>query len=184
MTNSRFADYATSGAFQLSLTRNQVSGLAMLGGGVTSAYSSLVAGLERKGLCEPIAAPTESHADAVEFRATHAGLLVMALTQEAGLTNGLPDPVFAELRDLHAEVAKARIEAREARLAGRSAMARQQEVEAELAATRADLELARTEIETGLRLRDRPQRPFTLRLRDPLPERSDAMLADALREPV
>lgn len=183
MSNPRFAEYTTSGAFSMALTRNQVAGLAMLEGGVTATYSLLVAGLERKGLCAPIAGPY-GEAEHLEYRATHAGLLLMALTREAGLTNGSADPVAAELADLTAQLNTAREDARESRHRGRSAMARMQEVERELEAVKRDLALARTELETGLRLKEPPgERAWTLRLRDPRPEMSDAELRASLQEP-
>jgi len=129
--NSRFSEYATSGAFTLSLTRNQVSALAMLEGG-GPAWDSAVAALERKGLAEPVPQPTESDPTRVEMRATRAGLLVAALTQEAGLTNGPPDPAAVELANLRAEILKMRSAVIEAEKTARSALARKAELEWEL----------------------------------------------------
>lgn len=130
--NARFADYTTSGAFSLSLTRNQVSALTMLEGGDRGYLGTALAALERRGLAEVVSDPEAGDLDRVEFRATRAGLLVAALVQEAGLTNGNPDPQAVELSLLRAEVVERRREAAEARQVARSALARKAEVEWEL----------------------------------------------------
>lgn len=127
--NPRFSEYATSGAFTLSLTRNQVSSLGMLDTGMPGYFGHQGAALERKGLAEAVPAPTPSNPEAVEWRATHAGLLTAALCREAGLTNGPPDPMAVELAQLRAELVTLRSQAAEACLVARSAIARRQKSE-------------------------------------------------------
>lgn len=168
--NARFADYTTSGAFSLSLTRNQVSALAMLEGGDSGYMGTALAALERRGLAEPVANPGDlREADRVEMRATRAGLLVAALVREAGLTNGPPDPQAVELEALRAEVITRRQEAAEARCVARSALARKAEVEWELENERRKAAARRLE------LRIIP--------RDPTPDVSDEELRRRAAEP-
>lgn len=168
--NNRFSEYATSGAFSLSLTRNQVSSLAMLDpGGVPDWTGTYMAALERKGLVERFPAPTDHDADKYEFRATRAGLLTAALCREAGLTNGAVDPIAAELDRLRQEVIDRRHEAREARLTARSTLARLDEAEHALA-----IERAKTA---------RERLPLHITRRDPTPELSREELARRAEEP-
>lgn len=169
MTNPRFSEYTTSGAFSFALTRNQVSSLSILEGGAPGYSSHIMAGLERKGLAEPFPAPTADNPEQIEFRPTLAGLLTAALCREAGLTNGAPDPVAAELAALKAEVAAARIQAADARRAARSAIARKEEAELEL------------ENAQRIARRDRPK--VRILVRDPTPERSDEQLIADVQEP-
>ena len=186
MGNPRFAEYATSGAFSLALTRNQASSLAMLadGGHAPLALYGQSGSLERKGLVEILPHPTEHQPDACEYRPTHAGLLLAALLREAGLSNGPPDPVAAELASLRAQLAEARQVAVEARIAGRSARARQEA--AERATEAAKLEVRRLEdVARGLRLKPGVgpyQAQPIVTLRDPTPNRSEADLDAALQE--
>lgn len=162
--NSRFSEYTTSGAFSLGLTRNQVSALALLEDGATAEWtSSVMSSLERKGLVERVPAPTDFNPDKFEFRMTRAGLLTSALCREAGLGNGPPDPVAAELDRLRAEIVERRQEAAEAHATARSALARLAEVELDLENERAKAQGER------LRIRVLP--------RDPLPDLSITDLA-------
>lgn len=162
--NGRFAEYATSGAFTLALSRNQVSSLIMLEGGAYCGLAPSFAALERKGLAEAVPAPTPDNPERVEFRPTHAGLLTIALTREAGLTNGSRDPVAAELASLRAEIEARRVEAADALTLARSAMARRDELELDL------------QNEKAMRAGDK----LTVRIlrRDPIPE----VPIEALRE--
>lgn len=170
MNNARFSEYATSGAFSLSLTRNQVSSLAMFdAGGVPDWSGTYMAALERKGLVERFPAPSDHDADKHEFRATHAGLLTAALCREAGLTNGAADPVAAELDRLRQEVIDRRQEAREARLTARSTLARLDEVEHALAIERAKAA--------------RERLPLYVTRRDPMPDLTREELARRAEEP-
>jgi hypothetical protein len=164
--NHRFSEYATSGAFSLSLTRNQVSSLALLEGGAHGWASNAIAALERKGLAETIPSPQDYDAEAVQYRATLPGLLVTALCREAGLTNGAPDPVSAELDALKAEVASLRLELREAKLDARSAMARKAK--------------ATEELENARRFAARDKFTVSILPRDPQPGLTDAELHERI----
>lgn len=168
--NTRFSEYATSGAFSLSLTRNQVSSLAMLDRGSAFDWtSSVMAGLERKGLVERVSAPTDWSPARIEFRATRAGLLTAALCREAGLSNDDPDPTAVELARLRQEVVDCRQEAIKARATARSTLARLAEVEHNHAVERAWA--------AGQKL------PLHVIPRDPLPELSRADLAQRAEDP-
>ena len=52
----RFADYATSGAFQIGLTRGQIATLMQIAGGDYNAYPHMgtIGALERKGLAQVV----------------------------------------------------------------------------------------------------------------------------------
>lgn len=169
MSNAQFSDYVTSGAFSLTLTRNQVSALSLLEGGMEPYLGNLMAALERKGLAEKVANPTEHDPDHTETRATLAGLLTLALCREAGLTNGPADPLAAELAGLRAEVERRRIEARTARANARSLAARLEKAEEDLFNSEAR--------QTGGKFRVR------IRLRDQQPDLPTADLIQAVQEP-
>ena len=85
-----FREYATSGAFTLSLTRNQVQGLSLCREGAEDWLSGLQS-LERKGLIARIGA------DGRQVRLTAPGLHTLALCRIAGLTNG-PDEYIRALK--------------------------------------------------------------------------------------
>jgi hypothetical protein len=185
VSNHRFAEYATSGAFNLTLARNQVSALAMIAAGA-SGYSVSEVALERKGLVEAVAKPSTHDADRIEFRPTHAGLLCLGLLVEAGLTNGAPDPVAAELAAMRAELASLRHEARDQHRLAWSAMARREETEAELVAAQRRIKDLETEQGLGLKLKPQFARDAAMpmvRKRDYHPELSDAELRAAIGEP-
>jgi hypothetical protein len=159
--NQRFAEYTTSGAFSLGLTRHQVSALAMAEGGAPRFPGAAEASLERKGLIEPLLAPDHIQHDREEFRPTLAGLLTISLLRQAGLINGGSDPVAAEFETLRAELVRLRVENGELMRVARSAMARKQRAEQAFAAANA--------IRKGRKI------PIRIAMvRDPLPHASDA----------
>lgn len=190
MANARFQEYVTSGAFNLTLSRNQISALSLVanGEGRTVGVSDSI--LERKGLVEPIANPgprPHGNPDAVEFRPTVAGFLCMEMLREANLINFAGSAITNELAALRAEVEERRREAATARERAISAMARKERAEGDLAAAQAEIASLRTSVsalESGLRwkdghsmLDDKPYqaRPM-VRLRDPIPGATDAEL--------
>jgi len=180
MSNARFSEYATSGAFSMSLSRHQVSALAMIADGAGSSWHLSDASLERKGLVEPVAKPSDHQDDRVEFRPTLAGLLCARLVREAGLSNGPDDPIAAELADLRRELEQRRHEAATNRDVAWSALARKEEAERELEEAQRELRLFRTESAGGPRLKEQfrrdPQAPPMIRRRDKFPTTSDAEL--------
>lgn len=132
MTNQRFSDYVTSGAFDLKLTRRQIERLEQLArdpqpflGWDTTAHS-----LRRKGLVEEIAAPSPQNEEGRQARLSGAGLLAVAMLAEAGL-------IPAELRDVAArehertleELERRRRQECEARQRAQSAIARMEEAQ-------------------------------------------------------
>lgn len=158
--NARFSEYATSGAFTLGLSRNQVSTLAMIVGGNGPGYfGPATAALERKGLVEAVASPKSWNQENVEYRPTFAGLLTASLIREAGLTNQPPDVQSREIERLHADLADARRSSSEMAQVALSALARKAKLE--LDARNAAASAAREKLE------------IALIPRDPLPERSD-----------
>jgi len=167
--NAAFQDYATSGAFQVSLARNQVAALAMAVGGLKDQFAGLsVAALVRKGLLVPVLAQPGSFADAtdpvrMEYRPTAEGLHVAALCGLAGLTNGAPEPLAAEISALHADLAAARAKLHEALLDRRSLVVR-------LEAAEHQRDTLALEKSRGFDVPDGPR----IRLRDPRPNRTTA----------
>ncbi len=89
-----FREYATSGAFTLSLSRNQVQGLSLCRDGADDWVSALQA-LERKGLV------TRLGPEGRRVHLTAPGIHTLALCRLAGLTNGPDDELHGELADLH-----------------------------------------------------------------------------------
>ena len=89
-----FREYATSGAFTLSLSRNQVQGLSLCREGADDWVSGLQA-LERKGLI------VRMGSEGRQVRLTAPGLHTLALCRLAGLTNGPDDELHIEIADLH-----------------------------------------------------------------------------------
>lgn len=165
--NSLFADYVTSGAFTISLSRHQVASLGMAQGGARWINSG--GALQRKGLVECVPAPKPLDERGVEFRPTRAGLLCLGMLTEAGLNNGVEDPMALEFAHMRAEVDALRQAASDARLTAQSAMARKGELEAELENARREI----SRLKTG---EDRKLFMPTVRLRDPLPDLSDAAI--------
>lgn len=114
-THYRFADYATSGAFQIGLTRGQIGALMQIARGDHNPYPHMgtIGALERKGLAQIV--ESSGRADQAQVRPTAAGLLVAQLCTMAGLTNaatpGLAEQVAAltdELATLRGDLFTAR----------------------------------------------------------------------------
>jgi hypothetical protein len=101
--NNRFQNYVTSGAFRLSLTRQQIAALSLLPCHDSTSFAAN--DLERKGLCEAIAGAS---AERQEFRITSAGALAQQLCHMAGLTNAGADALAQEMEALRAELDAAR----------------------------------------------------------------------------
>lgn len=137
MSNFRFQEYTTSGAFNLSLSRTQVAALHRIATGGDHYACTATAALERKGLIEALSAPEDYNPDRQEFRATAAGLLCVSLLTEACLTQGPRDAMAHEIAALQAEVEDRRAEAHTARTAARSTLARLDQAELDLSNERA-----------------------------------------------
>lgn len=104
MSQARFAEYATSGAFNISLTRRQVSALAMFSD--RDEWSAIgYDSLERKGLITVL--PRAGHHPPAA-RITAAGVSVAHLCAMAGLTNTTPPEHSTEIDALHVEIAELR----------------------------------------------------------------------------
>ena len=168
MSNFRFQDYVTSGAFTLSLARSQVMALHRIASGASHYACAATAALERKGLIAPVAAPEDFAPDRQEYRATGAGLMVAALLTEAGLTQDQRDATAAEVARLQQEIEDRRAEAHTARTAARSALARLDRAETDLANERAK--------------QQRGKLTVPILRRDPLPNASRAELDAMVRE--
>ena len=109
VANQKFADYVTSGAFNLSLSRNQISELSMLAD-APQTYVARAEALERRGLIEavPQRKETDFDGDHLEYRLTASGVLVVQLLHSAGLTNQGANTLADEVEALRAEVVKSR----------------------------------------------------------------------------
>lgn len=107
----RFADYATSGAFQIGLTRTQISSLMQIAAGDHDIYPGMATfgALERKGLVHMVEA--SGRADRAQLRPTAAGLLVAQLCSMAGLTNSAAPDLAEAVDRLTEEIAAMRIQA-------------------------------------------------------------------------
>jgi len=179
--NLHFADYVTSGAFTLHLSRHQVSAINLMAQGDHSSISA--AALERKGLAVAVANPAKGGQLGMERRLTHAGLLCAKLLVEAGLSNGPADPIAEELAALRADLEAARQETAEARQRATAAWARKEAAERQLATANALL----NERASGVRLKAEFQTAYVAKpvvsLRDPLPHLTDAELAAELEAP-
>ncbi|MER9814269.1 hypothetical protein [Mesorhizobium sp. M0129] len=176
--NARFSEYVTSGAFNMTLTRSQISTLAMLASG-NSEWGG--ASLERKGLAAPI--PSSLAADRVEWRITGAGTILMALLFEAGLTNSGVDAAAAEVDRLNLAIATANQTVRDVRKKTWSMHAKLEQAEIEnenLRRCLAALELEREH--PGVRLKPefaaRGEYGPVVTARDPFPHVPAAELLD------
>lgn len=178
MANSKFAEYATSGAFTVTLSRNQISALSMVAGKASGCFGLSDSALERKGLIEPVGPVRFGNEERMEYRPSHAGLITLQLLHEAGLTNNGSDAVAQELAMVRAELVELRKRERDASQRAWSAMARQRAACVKLVNAKRENSLLKIQIETGLRLRSEPA-PFVRAVnpRDPLPHLSDAEIA-------
>lgn len=109
--SERFTDYTTGGAFQLSLSRNQIAALAMIAQGdqdMLGANASVTA-LWRKGLVAERDPNVHLDPPAGSVEITAPGLRVLELVRMVGLTN-LPgdDEVVRELAEARSEAAMLR----------------------------------------------------------------------------
>ncbi|MER9471054.1 hypothetical protein [Mesorhizobium sp. M0520] len=178
--NARFSEYVTSGAFNMTLTRSQISTLAMLASGASEWGG---ASLERKGLAAPIASQLSD--DRVEWRITGAGTILMALLFEAGLTNSGRDAAAAEVDRLNLAIATANQTVRDVRKKTWSMHAKLEKVEIENANLKR--RLTALEIERkhpGVGLKPEFAGPAELApmitLRDPFPDLPAGELLDAI----
>lgn len=167
--NYRFAEYVTSGAFTLALSRRQVTALADIvnRGGLHYAGSSGEA-LERKGLVERIADPDDFSPERHQYRATYAGLLCAKMVGLCGLAKVSDDPAADEVAALTREAEDRRLEAQSARLTARSALARLDAVTGDLAVSNALLK--------------REKLPVRLTRRDPMPDLKRSQLDELAAE--
>lgn len=168
--NARFSDYVTSGAFNLTLTRNQIAELGIVGSG-GGRFSNVSAALERKGLVEPVLAGVEENPlheqdeQWLDHRLTAAGALTLALLHEAGLSNAGANALAREVEALRRQLAEANERAHRAALQTRSMHARLMNAQEEAARLRAAAE--------------RLKIPIHVTPRDPLP---DATVEDLLND--
>ena len=117
----RFRDYATSGAFNLALSRAQVSALAMIAEhGYAAMGSHTYRALHHKGLVTEI----RGAAGGWEYRLTPAGVYALKLIRLADLVQGDPDPVESEITALTRQTNEARAIAQDALTLARSMQAR------------------------------------------------------------
>lgn len=166
--NPNFSDYVTSGAFNMSLTRGQIaelSSLAEAGGRYVDRWGAL----ERRGLIErlPGASDWVSHFEApTEWRLTAAGVLVVNLLFEAGLSNRGGAGLARECDALRAQLAAANLALNETRQKLRSIYARHEKLR--LSIQQAEDSAAGDRI--------------TIRItpRDPLPDATLAELAEGI----
>lgn len=102
---SKFREYVTSGAFKLTLSRQQVSALSMIAEiGDVNCGGHTFGALYNKGLITHI----RSDCGNLEYRLTEAGVFALKLVRLADLVQGAPDPVAEELSALRSQLDKAR----------------------------------------------------------------------------
>lgn len=175
----RFAEYATSGAFAVALTRSQVQGLALCLGGGTGWQGGA---LERKGLVERIEGRPDPFGSVVlaDYRLTGAGVLVLSLCHMAGLTNAGADAATVEIDALRADLDAARAVAQDAVTRARSMQARLAESELELINARAEIARLKSRRPLGAQSPDEEKIHVRVLPRDPLPELSTAEVMEGL----
>jgi len=157
--NPRFADYVTSGAFNMSLTRGQIADLsAMVEAG--SNFVDRWSALERRGLIERIPSLSDWPGDfeKQEWRLTAAGALVVNLLFQAGLTNRGDSALARECDALRAQLAAANAAATEARKRLRSMHARYENL--------------RLRIDQSAAVQEGDLIPIRITPRDPIPDAS------------
>jgi hypothetical protein len=180
--NARFSEYVTSGAFSMTLTRTQISSLALLAANAGGPFGG---SLERKGLAEPIASAIAD--DRVEWRITGAGVLVMAMLFEAGLTNTGKDAAAAEVDQLNNALSAANSTVLDVRKKTWSMHAKLEAAEIEIVNLRREVARLESEIAfPGVKLkaefagREPARFEPVLRARDPFPDTPAAELLDAI----
>lgn len=172
-----FQDYATSGAFQISLTRNQVACLSMGEYDERLAYgSSALQALLRKGLLSKLPAHPDDGVYS-ELRPTIAGLHVLKLCGLAGLTNAEADPITDEVAALKDELERARQSLIDERARWEGLNRNAWSLHARL--QKAELALADARRELENRPAPEPWDIVRVTLRDPQPDRSTSdLMAD------
>ena len=160
-----FKEYVTSGAFKLSLSRSQISALAMISEvGEACMGGHTCISLHRKGLVTTIRAADGK----LEYRLSEAGVYALKMARIADLTQGAPDPVADEIAALRRQLNETRIAS--------------QQVAEDNHNLRARLDRVRRQLVNITRvLRGRPEikKPI-ITLRDKTPERSiSKMMEDA-----
>ena len=171
MTNARFSDYVTSGAFDLKLTRRQIERLADMAKNCAAYlyWDNTANALMRKGLVEEIAAPSPHDEAGRQGKLTAAGLLAVSLLAEAGLVPAeLGDAGSLERDRLVSELEKRRVVECEARIMAQSAVARLQDAELRIEQLQAKIE-------------GKKKIPFRSNRRDPRPEMPAEKLEDFVR---
>lgn len=102
---AKFREYVTSGAFKLTLSRQQVAALSMVAEvGEVACGGHTLGSLFNKGLVTHI----RSDCGKLEYRLTEAGVFALKLVRIADLTQGAPDPVREELAALRGRLDQAR----------------------------------------------------------------------------
>lgn len=102
---AKFREYVTSGAFKLTLSRQQVAALSMVSEvGEVACGGHTLGALFNKGLVTHI----RSKCGALEYRLTEAGVFALKLVRIADLAQGAPDPVQEELAALRRQLDQAR----------------------------------------------------------------------------
>lgn len=153
----RFQEFVTSGAFTITLTRQQVAQLSMMAQG-QDVYGA--SALFRKGLADEASRP-DIAPDRTEFRITPAGLLVAQLCYRAGLCNAGENPLADEIVRLQSKLDELRVSTAKVREDAWSTWARFKDLEIEkeelkrrLAAAEAELGL----LKIGVKLKPEYER--------------------------
>lgn len=129
----RFREYSTSGAFNLALSRAQVSALSMIAeSGDAAMGAHTYRALHHKGLVPDI----RGAEGGIEYRLTPAGVYALKLVRIADLVQGDADPVEAEIVALTDALGKARGFAQEAVALARSMQARAEQAHRAVKAVR------------------------------------------------
>lgn len=163
---AKFRDYVTSGAFKLSLSRQQVSALAMAAEtGEVCCGSHTLGSLYNKGLVTHI----RSECGRLEYRLTEAGVFALKLVRLAELTQGTPDPVAEELASLRKQLDQTRRHAQQLAADAWDMTARVEHAEREVAKAMAFVEGTPT-----------PPKPI-LTLKNKHPERTQAQILGSLK---
>lgn len=162
---AKFRDYVTSGAFKLSLSRSQVSALAMVAEtGEIGFGSHTLSALHNKGLVTSIRAEDGR----AEFRLTEAGVFALKLVRMADLTQGAPDTEAEELAALRTQLDQARRHAQQCAADAWDMKARVEFAERQVAEARAYVEAKPT-----------PPKPI-ITLKNKHPERTQAQILASL----